>query len=531
MPGGVTSFTSISSSIGIFTCGIANTGRTYCWGVNTAGQMGNGTVTASELTPVAVSLPGGVTSFTSISTGNQHACAIANTGATYCWGHNRWGSIGNGTTTPAAPYAVPTPTAVSLPVGVTSFTNIRAGGFHTCGIANTGAAYCWGNNQTGQVGKGSTTASPFAEPTPVAVSLPVGVTSFTALYLGADSVTCGTANTGALYCWGQNSFNLVGNGTTTPSEPTPMPVTMPAGVTSFTSVDIGFRMVCGIGNDGIPYCWGNSLGALGNVGSSSTSSVPQPITMPPGISSFTKISLGYNHSCGIANTNHIYCWGWNGAGSNIFNSTGYDWRDIPTNDLVMPVGVTSFTNISAGEQHACGIANTGAAYCWGYNGYGAVGKGTTNSSYPLDEPTPIAVTLPVGVTSFTTIMAGGAHTCGIANTGAAYCWGNNMYGQTGKGSITASPYAEPTPIPVTLPVGVSSFTTIRAGLATACGIANTGTVYCWGYNPYGQLGNDTMTTSGTPPSYPEPTPLAVTMPVGVSRFNNIEVGGYTSYAW
>jgi alpha-tubulin suppressor-like RCC1 family protein len=139
MPSGVT-FTSITAG-NEYTCALTSAGAAYCWGKNNFGQLGDGTNTDSS-TPVAVSMPAGVT-FTSISVGYEHTCALTSTGAAYCWGANGFGQIGDGTTTDSN-----TPVAVSMPAGVT-FTQIDAGHAYTCALTSTGIAYCWGNNYNG----------------------------------------------------------------------------------------------------------------------------------------------------------------------------------------------------------------------------------------------------------------------------------------------------------------------------------------------------------------------------------------------
>jgi alpha-tubulin suppressor-like RCC1 family protein len=200
----VSGFASVSAG-GLHQCGITTGGVARCWGINNYGQLGDGTHDPSWLDPVTVALPAGVTA-ASISAGGTFSCALTTTGSAYCWGQNNLGQLGNGSGT-----ASDVPVPVSLPAGV-SLVSLELGPVHACGLTATGAAWCWGENTYGQLGDGTTTASP----TPVAVSLPAGVTGFASLSAGSMH-TCGIATTGAGYCWGKNDFGQLGDGTTTSS--------------------------------------------------------------------------------------------------------------------------------------------------------------------------------------------------------------------------------------------------------------------------------------------------------------------------
>ena len=189
---------------GAHTCGLSNTGAAYCWGDNNWGQLGNGSFTNSSI-PVAVSAGLG---FSALATGGVHTCALTSAGAAYCWGYNGFGQLGNS----AVGYSL-TPLAVS---GNLSFSALATAVYYTCGRTGSGAAYCWGDNEAGQLGDGSST---FSRPAPGAVS---GGLSFSALATG-ENHTCGLTSSGAAYCWGLNNFGQLGDGTTTNSS-VPVPV-------------------------------------------------------------------------------------------------------------------------------------------------------------------------------------------------------------------------------------------------------------------------------------------------------------------
>jgi alpha-tubulin suppressor-like RCC1 family protein len=240
------------------TGGLTSGGAAYMWGLNDYGQLGNGTTTNTP-SPVAVS--GGL-SFRALTTGTSrsHTCGLTSAGSAYCWGANSSGQLGNGSTTDGS-----TPVAVA---GGLAFTALAAGGRsgtsqgHTCGLTSSGAAYCWGDNSSGQLGDGSTTNR--SAPIPVSGGL-----SFSALAAGMFH-TCGLTSAGAAYCWGDNSSGQLGDGSTT-SRSTPIPV---SGGLSFSAIIAGSLHSCALTSAGAAYCWGwNFYGQLGD-GSTADSSVP-----------------------------------------------------------------------------------------------------------------------------------------------------------------------------------------------------------------------------------------------------------------
>ena len=330
-----------------------------------------------------------------ISTGNEYSCGITDTDDAYCWGKNNDGQLGNGSTA-----STDIPVLVS---GDLAFLEIANGRAHTCGITNTGDAYCWGNGSDGQLGNDSTADSNI----PVAVS---GDLSFTKISAGANH-TCGITATGETYCWGRNYYGQLGNGAGKVDSRVPVPV---SGGHSFVEISTGDFYSCGITGSGKAYCWGN--GGSGQIGNGAKANSDVPVAVSGGLS-FTKISTGDYYSCGITHTGETYCWGSNGNGE--LGNGGTNNLDIPT----LVAGDHSFTDISAGYAHTCGITGTGKAYCWGDGEGGKLGNGSTADSH---VPAPVA-----GDHSFAEIAPGTFHTCGITDTGGTYCWGYNSSGQLG----------------------------------------------------------------------------------------------------
>src|SRR5216683_3309672 len=192
---------------------------------------------------------------------------------------------------------------------------------------------------------------------------------------------------------------------------------------------------------------------------------------------FAAVSAGSSHTCGVTTGGAAYCWGWNGAGQ---------LGDGTTTNRAVPgtvLGGLTFATLTAGLNHSCGVTTAGAAYCWGQNSHGQLGDGTTTG-----RNSPVAV---VGALVFAAVSAGGYHTCGLTTAHAAYCWGQNTGGQLGDGTTTDGT----SPVPV---LGGLSFAAVGAGGGHTCGMTTGGAAYCWGGNSSGQLGDGTTTNDSIP---------------------------------
>jgi alpha-tubulin suppressor-like RCC1 family protein len=341
------------SAGGSHTCAVRTDGAAFCWGQNTSGELGDGTL-ERRLTPVPVM--GGHT-FRAISAGDTHTCAITTHDRVYCWGDNVHGqSGGNG----PAEVGVD-PTLVSdIP-----FAMVSAGQDHSCGVATNGTAYCWGQAYLGD------SDARTRRPTPVQVTGGPWSTID-----AATNYTCALTTAGSAYCWGSNAGGLLGIGNDDAEKVFPTAV---AGVRSYSSISAGIQHACAVSENDRLYCWGsNNTGQLGT-GNMTSSNAPVVVT---GDHNFTGVSSGELFTCATT-TEDVYCWGRNTLGQ---LGTG----NLTQQSAPVPVNAIPMDNISNFRSHSCALAGEGLAYCWGSNAFGAIGNGTASPR----EWEPILVTLP-----------------------------------------------------------------------------------------------------------------------------------------
>lgn len=277
------------------TCVVTSTGKAMCWGQNVTGQLGNGTTTNS-LTPVEVSgLSSGVTT---AGAGEQHTCAVTTGGGVKCWGNNSNGRLGNGSTTFSS-----TPVDVAgLSSGVTA---IAVGSSHACALTSRGGVKCWGDNSGGyggMLGDGSTTD----RTTPVDV---VGLTSGVTAIAAGNGHTCAVMTGGTVKCWGNNEFGPLGNGSTTSST---IPVDVVGLTGGVTAIGTGDGDTCALTTGGGIKCWGENIG--GQLGNGSTSGISGVVDVVGLASGVTAIAVGSFHTCALTGAGGVKCWGWNDYG-------------------------------------------------------------------------------------------------------------------------------------------------------------------------------------------------------------------------
>jgi prepilin-type N-terminal cleavage/methylation domain-containing protein len=386
------------------------------------------------------------------------SCFRMTTGIVRCWGSAYYGGTGD------ASY-----THRNSAISVTSASGVLSGVSQVskhCALLNTGQIRCWG--VTAATG-GSIVSDLYIQ------TVASGLANVTQISTHDPVSGCALISNGTVRCWGRNDYGQLGNGTTTDSS-TPVQV---SGITNATQVSLGAAHACARLADSTVRCWGyNFYGQLGN-GTNTNSTVPVTVT---GLTGVTQVSAGGGNTCARLVDGTLRCWGYNFYGQ-LGNGT--------TTSSYTPVQVSGITTASevfmAHGWHACARLSDGTARCWGWNGMGQLGNGTTTNS-----STPVTVS---GLTGVTGIALGYEHTCTTINDGSVRCWGENdsYYGKLGDATYTNR----------TTPVTVSSLTGITqldAGQYHTCAIRNDGVVRCWGYNGNGQLGDGTNTQRNSPVS-------------------------------
>ena len=347
---------------------------------------------------------------------------------------------------------------------------IALGGDHSCALTGDGRVKCWGLNSFDEVGNGSTSG---ITSTPVEVAgLARGVTAITA----GQYYTCALTSGGGVKCWGQNRNAQLGLGSRTYSSVVGDVVGLATGVSAIAA---GYQYACALTSGGDVKCWGAlTLPAL--LGPSPTLKItPYRIAALP--SGLTAIAAGLDTTCALTLRTGVSCWG-NGLNGQLGDGS---WFGLYRTPVAVKGLVTGVTAIAAGDDDVCALTSGGGVKCWGQNQFGQLGNGST-----ANRNVPVGV---VGLTSrITAIAVGFDHACALTSGGGVACWGLNSAGELGNGTKTNSS----TPVDVTgLASGVAA---IAASGYDTCAITTDGAMKCWGDNSYSQLGDGTNTNSSTP---------------------------------
>lgn len=309
------------------TCGESSDGELFCWGGNQdSGQLGNGDDVFNMDVPSRVLAPSG-RALTNVAAGDRHTCADGDDGELYCWGDNFLRRLGTGSAEPNSP--VPAP-VVRSGIGGVKLSNPTIGEYHTCAEGGDGNVYCWGDNGSGRLGDNSTTDREL----PVAVNRSeIGGVALSKPAAG-HAHTCAEGADGSIYCWGNNNGGKLGDGTTINSS-VPTQVEVPSPDVKLFNVTAGMDHTCAEGSNQRIYCWGlNQHGQLGTAGGQT--STPQPVVAPDGVI-LSRPVAGANHTCANGNNGMVYCWGSNDKGQLGDGTT--DKRLVPV-AVLAPEGVS-----------------------------------------------------------------------------------------------------------------------------------------------------------------------------------------------
>jgi alpha-tubulin suppressor-like RCC1 family protein len=361
--------------------------------------------------------------FVSVTAGADHVCALNDVGDAYCWGSNALGQLGSGT---ADSMPHPTPLRVRSDV---KFTAVSAGFTHTCALARDGSAWCWGANDTAQLGDGTTKNAPIPTPIPGRVSTDP---KFKTIAAGGGH-TCAVSVDDIGYCWGGNWHGQLGVGDRDGDVAAPCCYRLPRPIRTElrlrAAVAAGISS-CAVALDGRAYCWGSPQEGRLGTGATDAANKGGDKTIPTAVVgdiSFETVLPRAWHTCGLSSIHAVFCWG----------------GDLLQMKSAIPervAGLSDVSTITTGHFHDCALARGGTAFCWGTNTDGELGDGTTR-----DSAVPQRV---LTTRRFVSIAAGGnidvstpgkvatwGFTCAVtADDGSVLCWGDNRHGALGNGS-------------------------------------------------------------------------------------------------
>jgi alpha-tubulin suppressor-like RCC1 family protein len=483
----------------------------WCWGEGVDGQLGNGYAQQSspvQVTGIGSASPGAK----AITAGGFHTCAILSDTTVRCWGYNAYGELGDGSgVTTAQPLTVQHTNDDGTTGPLRGVVQVRGGAYHTCAVTADGRGWCWGYNASGQLGNTTwgipSAVQPYANQL---VAAPVGgAYQSSVIQEGIDGLvalsglgylhTCGLRFDGTIWCWGANAAGQLGNGTA--DSAVPLQVQGGALGAARPSLAAGYQHTCVLMGDGSARCWGeNSSGTLGD-GTTSGRTTPVYVL---GSARWSSLVSGSYHVCALTADGAVLCWGYNYSGQ-VGDGTTTDRTSPALVDL--DVGASNgllgtAVALGAGEGTTCALMNDGTVRCWGWGGEGNLGDGST-AAHHTTTPTPVLTAASQSLGGASALVSGNAHMCALLSDGTVWCWGRNVDGELGIGNTDSKGYA-------TRVSGLSGVVSLVAGEFHTCALDSVGTLRCWGSNRSGQLGDGTTTTRLVP------TPVSPALPAGTA---------------
>lgn len=378
-------------------CALHTDGTVSCWGKDLSGQLGDGTTGEGpnhvRLTPVKVQQSGSdMTGVKAISAGGAHTCALKTDGTVWCWGFALFGQMGNGTTGDGLKQLVP----VKVQQGggdLAGITSISAGAIHTCARRDDSTAWCWGHDDRGQLGDGTTGAGPNrVRLTAVQVRKGTGFLMNVTRVSAGDQHSCARRSDGTAWCWGDDSSGEIGDGTfgdaAHGARLKAVQVRKGGGfLTDVKAVSAGGGFSCAWTKDRTAWCWGGA--GLGQVGDGTTGNAggnrKKAVQVRRGsgfLTNVTAIDPGSRHSCARRSDATMWCWGRDEEGELGDGTTGNaDHVRLKAVRVVHGSGhLTNVAAISAGTHFSCAVRSDGNAWCWGRNELGQLGIGTADTN-------------------------------------------------------------------------------------------------------------------------------------------------------
>lgn len=454
--GTLTNWATVSSGDS-FTVAIRTDGTLWATGANASGQLGDGSTT-NRSSPVQV---GTLTNWSKISAGSACCLAIKTDGTLWSWGNGVNGKLGNGSTA-----------NISSPVQIgtlTTWTAVSAGGASYA--ISGGGLYAWGSAQFGMLGNGTTTPN---------LSSPVQIGTLTnwSIISGGNSGASAIKTDGTLWSWGKGSEGSLGDGTTI-QKSSPVQI---GTLTNWSNVSVGDGFSFALKNDGTAWAWGSGLNGV--LGQSSTTNYSSPIQVTTS-TNYTAVSAGLTASAQI-NNGYLFTIG-NPAGGQLAQQ-----RASNSSPVVVGLGTDKFIASSGGDAFSIAISQNRNLYGWGQNIFGQLGNGTTNAA--TDYPSyPIQVN---SDTNWTAVRAYSSNVTALKSTNTLWAWGSTASGLTGLGVVGSTVASNAQQIPNQL--GNIKISTASTSLSFGMFISTTGALYGIGLNSKGQLGDGTSITKSSP---------------------------------
>ncbi|MCG2661385.1 MAG: RCC1 repeat-containing protein [Kiritimatiellae bacterium] len=468
---------------GNYSLALKNDGAVWAWGTNSQGQLGDGTWTTTNR-PVQVVGLSEVTVIAGSGSANGFSLALKNNGTVWAWGCNENGQLGDGTTNNA-----------NQPVQVVGLSDVKAiaggGGANGFSLAlkNDGTIWAWGNNTYGQLGDGTT----INKVSPIQV---VGLSGMSAV-AGGQNHSLALKNDGTVWAWGSNGDGQLGDGTKADANRARQTI----GLSNIIAIAAGEKFSMAMDRDGTVWAWGSGYyGQLDN----GILGYAAEFGLVNGLTEAVSVAGGMYHSMALKNDGTVWAWGYNYYGQ-LGDGTATD-----TNHPVQALNLNGILNVAGGMYHSMALRNNGTVWAWGDNTCGQLGDGTTINRIQAVQ---VSVLADVSV-----VAAGGYHSLALKNNGAVWAWGTNNYGQLGDGTWTTTNHPVQT-------VELSGVTVIAGGGGAngfSLALKNDGTVWAWGCNYYGQLGNG---TNGSSASTNRPVQV-----IGLSGMTAISGGGANGFS-
>jgi len=500
---------------------LKESGTVWTWGFNYYGQLGVGTH-GSETdrdTPVQVKGEEGIGTLTgvvAVTAGGSHTVALKADGTVWAWGRNDQGQLGVGTH--GSETDRDTPVQVKGEEGIGTLTGVvavAAGGNHTVALKADGTVWAWGDNFYGQLGDDNDVPGIDSD-TPVQVVGEGGegtLTGVVALAAGGSHTVALKAD-GTVWAWGKNDHGQLGDNTGVPGidSDTPVRVKGEGGegtLTGVVAVAAGSSYTVALKDDGTVWAWGNNEhGQLGDGNEGTDSDAPVQVTIVLGgdpLTGVVEAAAGRQHTVALKDDGTVWTWGSNGNGQ-LGDNTGVPGIDSDTPVQVVDEGGTGtlagVAAVAAGYSHTVAVKTVGTVWAWGYNFDGQLGVGT--HGLETDSDTPVQVVDAGDVTGFLTgvaaVAAGKWHTVALKEDGTVWAWGKNDQGQLGDGNKDTD---SDTPVQVVDPGDGTGFLTgvsaMASGISHTVVLKEDGTVWAWGDNFYGQLGDGNKWTDSDMP--------------------------------